>query len=216
MFCYQCQQTAGGTGCTEYGVCGKDPKTAALQDLLSGWIKQIAQKRVAYRGKPFPSKKKRPGKAEIRSSRVVDRFLLEALYATLTNVNFDPAEIARLIMKAGAVSLFADDLGMDIDLEELDSCKIQIRETEAQLEQPGPMPTQEEIDELLAQAMEAFYWIRGLSAIEKKPSTSELVDWIRALQLGGIPTEKIRKEIPFAGVLLKKDKDIDRMERNKA
>ena len=166
MFCYQCQQTAGGTGCTEYGVCGKDPKTAALQDLLSGWIKEIARKRVAYRGKPFPSKKKRPGKAEIRSSRVVDRFLLEALYATLTNVNFDPAEIARLIMKAGAVSLLADDLGMDIGLEELDSCKIQIREAEAQLEQPGPMPTQEEIDGLLAQAADLSLTVRlgGLGA----------------------------------------------------
>ncbi len=70
-------------------------------------------------------------------------------------------------------------------------------------------------DTLLAQAMEAFYWIRGLAAIEKKPSTSELVDWIRALELGGIPAEKIRKEIPFAGVLLKKDKDIARMERAK-
>ena len=104
MFCYQCQQTAGGTGCTEFGVCGKDPKAAALQDLLTGWIKQVAQKRAAYRQKPFPSKKKkRPGKAEIRSSRAVDRFLLEALYATLTNVNFDPAEIARLIMKADQV-----------------------------------------------------------------------------------------------------------------
>ncbi len=70
-------------------------------------------------------------------------------------------------------------------------------------------------DTLLAQAMEAFYWIRGLSAIEKKPSTSELVDWIRALELGGIPAEKIKAEIPFAGVLLKKDKDIARMERAK-
>ena len=63
--------------------------------------------------------------------------------------------------------------------------------------------------------MEAFYFLRSIDSIEKKPSTSELVDWIRALELGGIPAEKIRKEIPFAGVLLKKDKDIDRMERNK-
>ncbi len=71
-------------------------------------------------------------------------------------------------------------------------------------------------DTLLAQAMEAFYWIRGLSSIEKKPSTSELVDWIRALELGGITAEKIKAEIPFAGVLLKKDKDLTRLERAKA
>ena len=66
---------------------------------------------------------------------------------------------------------------------------------------------------LLRQAMEAFYFLRSIDAIEKKPSTSELVDWIRALELGGIDPERIRREIPFAGVLLKKDKDVAAMER---
>ena len=66
---------------------------------------------------------------------------------------------------------------------------------------------------LLRQAMEAFYLLRSIDAIEKKPSTSELVDWIRALSLGGIDPKRIRKEIPFAGVLLKKDKDLTAMER---
>ncbi len=68
-------------------------------------------------------------------------------------------------------------------------------------------------DTLLEQAMNAFYFLRGIDSIEKKPSTSELVDWIRALQLGGIDPERIEKEIPFAGVLLKKDKDIAVMRR---
>jgi MoxR-like ATPase len=66
---------------------------------------------------------------------------------------------------------------------------------------------------LLEQAMKAFYFLRSIDSIEKKPSTSELVDWIRALQLGGIAPERIVKEIPFAGVLLKKDKDITAMQR---
>ena len=66
---------------------------------------------------------------------------------------------------------------------------------------------------LLRQAMEAFYFLRSIDAIEKKPSTSELVDWIRALSIGGIDPARIRKEIPFAGVLLKKDKDVAAMER---
>ena len=66
---------------------------------------------------------------------------------------------------------------------------------------------------LLRQAMEAFYFLRGIDAIEKKPSTSELVDWIRALELGGVDPLRITKEIPFAGVLLKKDKDVSAMER---
>ena len=72
----------------------------------------------------------------------------------------------------------------------------------------------DKLDEtLLRQAMEAFYFLRGIDSIEKKPSTSELVDWIRALELGGIDPERITKEIPFAGVLLKKDKDVAAMER---
>ena len=68
-------------------------------------------------------------------------------------------------------------------------------------------------DKLLSQAMEAFYWLRSIDGIEKKPSTSELVDWVRALSVSGIPVGRIRKEIPFAGVLLKKDKDLATMER---
>ena len=68
-------------------------------------------------------------------------------------------------------------------------------------------------DKLLQQSMEAFYYLRSLDGIEKKPSTSELVDWVRALQVSGIPVSRIRKEIPFAGVLLKKDKDIETMKR---
>ena len=70
-------------------------------------------------------------------------------------------------------------------------------------------------DELLSQAMQAFYWLRSLDGIEKKPSTSELVDWIRALSVSGIAPARIAKEIPFAGVLLKKDKDIALMERRR-
>jgi MoxR-like ATPases len=66
-------------------------------------------------------------------------------------------------------------------------------------------------EKLLAQAMEAFYWIREMKEIQKKPSTSELLDWLQALMLSGIPLDKIKSEIPFAGVLLKKNQDIDTM-----
>jgi MoxR-like ATPase len=70
-------------------------------------------------------------------------------------------------------------------------------------------------DRLLRQAMETFYMIRSIDGIEKKPSTSELVDWVRALSLSGIPVSRIAREIPFAGVLLKKDKDIETLERRR-
>lgn len=64
-------------------------------------------------------------------------------------------------------------------------------------------------EHLLAQAMEVFYNIRGLRDIRKKPSTSELIDWINALQIGGIPTETIKAKLPFVGVVVKKDEDLE-------
>ncbi len=68
----------------------------------------------------------------------------------------------------------------------------------------------EELDgHLLKQAMDTFYWIRSLKDIRKKPSTSELIDWIRALLLGGMNPERLREELPFLGVLIKKDEDLD-------
>ncbi|MBQ6903517.1 MAG: MoxR family ATPase, partial [Lachnospiraceae bacterium] len=68
---------------------------------------------------------------------------------------------------------------------------------------------------LMEQTIAAFYWIRSLPAIQKKPSTSELIDWIRALTYSGIPYDTIMKEIPYAGVLLKKNEDLDQLERAK-
>ena len=64
-------------------------------------------------------------------------------------------------------------------------------------------------DKLLKDAMDVFYWIRSIKDIRKKPSTSELIDWINALQIGGIPTDKLREELPFIGVVVKKDEDME-------
>ena len=69
-------------------------------------------------------------------------------------------------------------------------------------------------EDLVCQALAAFYWLRELRGIEKKPSTSELVDWLRALVAGGIDPARIKSEIPFAGVLLKKDKDLQTLRKN--
>lgn len=70
--------------------------------------------------------------------------------------------------------------------------------------------------ELLRYVLETFYMIRGLDDIEKKPGTSEVLDWIQAIQIGGIPAEKIAEEIPFAGVLLKKNQDLEVLNRAKS
>jgi MoxR-like ATPase len=64
-------------------------------------------------------------------------------------------------------------------------------------------------NQLLAEALKAFYWLRGISGLQKKPSTSELLDWIQALTIGGIEPDKISREIPFLGSLLKKDQDFE-------
>lgn len=70
-----------------------------------------------------------------------------------------------------------------------------------------------ELDQMLIDGvLEAFYRIREMRGIQKKPSTSEVLDWIQALNIGGIPVERLEKEIPFAGVLLKKTEDLQQVE----
>lgn len=89
MFCYQCEQSAQRSGCTSVGVCGKNPETAALQDLLLHALKGISV--FAHRA----------AKAGARSPEL-EQFALEALFTTVTNVNFDPARMQTIILKAGA------------------------------------------------------------------------------------------------------------------
>ena len=64
-------------------------------------------------------------------------------------------------------------------------------------------------EELLHQVLLRFYWLRELPEIRKRPSTSELIDWIAALRRAGIPSERIEQELPFLGVLLKRENDVE-------
>jgi len=90
MFCYQCEQTAKGEGCTNHGVCGKDPETAALQDLLVHATKGIAN--YAHRARQLGA-----------TDCAVDTCVVDALFTTVTNVNFDPARMEQELRQAGAV-----------------------------------------------------------------------------------------------------------------
>jgi hydroxylamine reductase len=90
MFCYQCEQTAKGTGCTVSGVCGKDADTATLQDLLVHVTKGIA--RYAHRARQLG-----------RKDRQIDVFVIEALFTTVTNVNFDPQRLAAILHRGETV-----------------------------------------------------------------------------------------------------------------
>ena len=87
MFCYQCEQTAKGQGCTRKGVCGKDPEVAALQDLLLHALKGLSL--IAVQGRKVGV-----------SDPEVDAFSCEALFATLTNVNFDANRFPPLVRRA--------------------------------------------------------------------------------------------------------------------
>ncbi len=62
---------------------------------------------------------------------------------------------------------------------------------------------------LMQEAMKAFYVLRGIDELRKKPSTSELIDWIRALIVGKVPHNSIAGEFPFAGAMLKKEVDYE-------
>ncbi len=64
-------------------------------------------------------------------------------------------------------------------------------------------------EQVLKSAFEVFYDIRGMRDVRKKPSTSELIDWINVLQLGGISADAIRAKLPFVGVIVKKDEDLN-------
>ncbi|MSS89253.1 MoxR family ATPase [Eisenbergiella tayi] len=70
-------------------------------------------------------------------------------------------------------------------------------------------------DKLLGAAVSAFEEIRSIRNLRKKPGTSELLDWVNALQIGGISGEVLEKELPFPGVLLKKDEDLDALKKNR-
>jgi hydroxylamine reductase len=84
MFCYQCEQTAKGEGCTRIGVCGKQPEVATLQDLLVYAIKGVAL--LAMEGR-------RVGVIDDE----VNIFTCESMFSTLTNVDFDPNRFSKLI-----------------------------------------------------------------------------------------------------------------------
>ncbi|MGB5713484.1 MAG: hydroxylamine reductase [Waterburya sp.] len=90
MFCEQCEQTASGNGCHQWGACGKSPQVNAVQDLLVYCLRGIAP--VVLRAKEL----------EI-NTREVDRFTCESLFATMTNVNFDQKRFTKYIKQAIAL-----------------------------------------------------------------------------------------------------------------
>lgn len=100
MFCFQCEQTAKGTGCTVHGVCGKDPRTATLQDLLLFAVKGISM--YAHRARQLGA-----------IDNDVDVFVIKALFTTITNVDFDPERLQQWLLKAAEMREKAKKLYVD-------------------------------------------------------------------------------------------------------
>jgi len=158
MFCYQCEQTARGTGCTISGVCGKDQPTADLQDLLLFAVKGISM--YAHRARQNGVR-----------DRDLDRFILEALFTTVTNVNFDAGDIASKIRDAGKWLEHAEELYFD-------SCKL-AGELPENIQGPCHWRPAADLDGLLKQAGEA-------GILRKKEKLGEVIAGLEYLCLYGL------------------------------
>lgn len=158
MFCNQCEQTSGGVGCTRVGVCGKSPEAAALQDLLIHQLKGIASIAMA-------------GYEAGVSDRDAQVFTAEALFSTVTNVDFDPDHLAEVIRTGDAVkrSLRAtvEAAGGAID-ESKPGVAFTPADTLAGLieqgEQVGHFPDAERDEDVRALQQTAVYGLKGVAA----------------------------------------------------
>ncbi|MCK9603053.1 MAG: hydroxylamine reductase [Candidatus Omnitrophica bacterium] len=92
MFCYQCEQTAGGSGCTRSGVCGKNEDIQSLQDILLFGLKGIAA--YAFHARELGAR-----------DEAVDAFMHEALFKTVTNVSFNLDQYLRIVLECGQINL---------------------------------------------------------------------------------------------------------------
>ncbi|MFV0345361.1 MAG: hydroxylamine reductase [Bacteroidales bacterium] len=104
MFCYQCQEAAKGEGCTVKGVCGKTPEVSALQDLLVYVCKGISVLSQSDKSKELTD---------------ADKFVVDALFVTITNANFDPVAIMQKI-KEGVALRDRLQAGVDADYSSYD------------------------------------------------------------------------------------------------
>jgi len=154
MFCYQCEQTAKGEGCQTLGVCGKDETTATLQDVLIHAVKGISS--YAYRARRF-------GAADPE----IDAFTIQAIFATLTNVNFDPERLMGLIHQAVEMRSAARNL---YERAAIAAGVVPVELGGAAAWQPAPT-----LDGLLAQGRQVLLPLRFLTETREISNLQELV-----------------------------------------
>ncbi len=158
MFCNQCEQTAKGEGCTVRGVCGKSHEVATLQDLLGHALKGLALWAVEGR------------KAGVIDDRV-NRFTAEALFSTLTNVNFDPERFTGFIQEAvrlrEELKNNVKEAGVKVDYSDPAAVFQPASETEMLIKQGEEIgqPWDKEVPEDITSLQQTMYFgLKGVSA----------------------------------------------------
>ena len=150
MFCYQCQETARGTGCTVRGVCGKNEEVAKLQDLLIYVIKGIAQIVVK-------------GKLDISKLDDTNYQVLSSLFMTITNANFDDNSLEDQIVKMIGKR---DELKNSVSIEDLgDAATFTVDSRESMLEKAASVGILATSDEDIRSLREMIiYGLKGMAA----------------------------------------------------
>ena len=188
MFCYQCEQTAGGKGCTKLGVCGKTPEVAGLQDLLIYQLKGISccQKALMDRGE-------KPAEDTVR-------FVENVLFTTLTNVNFDAAVHVELLLQSQQIK---EQLRQAVgEAPEVAQVSYNLPETQAEMLRDAPMAGimyDRDLDpDIRSLRQTILYGLKGISAYGHQARElgfhSEQVDAFYFLSLEAITDDTLSVE----------------------
>jgi hydroxylamine reductase len=150
MFCYQCQETAGGKGCTVRGVCGKTAETARLQDLLIYTLKGISE---------IVTKRK----IDINDLGDINYEVLSSLFMTITNANFDDISIEKQLMKMIAIR---DELGKSLAVDDLhDAASFTVNSRQSMLEKASSIGVLSTVNEDVRSLREMItYGLKGMAA----------------------------------------------------
>lgn len=188
MFCYQCEQTAGGKGCTKLGVCGKTPEVAGLQDLLIYQLKGISccQKALMDRGE--------------KPAEDIVRFVESVLFTTLTNVNFDAAVHVELLRQSQQIK---EQLRQAVgEAPEVAQVSYNLPETQAKMLRDAPMAGimyDRDLDpDIRSLRQTILYGLKGISAYGHQARElgfhSEQVDAFYFLSLEAITDDTLSVE----------------------
>lgn len=150
MFCFQCQETAGGKGCTVKGVCGKNEVVAKLQDLLMYTLKGISEIVVK-------------GKIDVSKLGDTNYEVLSSLFMTITNANFDESAIEKQILKMISIR---NELKKDLTLDSLhDSVTFEVDSRESMLEKAAAVGVLSTVNEDVRSLREMIiYGLKGMAA----------------------------------------------------